>query len=322
MNPTVDPGAAYRVIADNVQRVIQGKPEVIRLAVTALFAEGHLLIEDVPGTGKTSLAISLAHSLGAQWRRIQFTPDLLPAEITGNMVFHQEAHEFQFHYGPIFTNIVLADEINRGTPKTQSALLEVMAERKVTVDGATHDAPRPFMVVATQNPIELDGTYKLPEAQLDRFLMRVSMGYPDHDAEVRVVIGNAEGVDPHRLPAVIDLGVLRQVTARVLDSRVDPMICDYAVRLAAGTRRHSAVRYGASPRGSVSLIRAARAYAWTDGRPYVTPDDVKEIAQAVLAHRIILTPDAELNGYSPAKVVTDVLADTHVPGSAGTLRRQ
>jgi MoxR-like ATPase len=321
VNPTIDPGATYRVIAENVQRVIQGKPDVIRLAVTALFAEGHLLIEDVPGTGKTSLALSLARSMGAQWRRIQFTPDLLPAEITGNMVFHQEAHEFRFHHGPIFTHIVLADEINRGTPKTQSALLEVMAERKVTVDGATHDAPRPFMVIATQNPIELDGTYQLPEAQLDRFLMRVSMGYPDHDAEVRVVVGNAQGVDPHGLPEVIDLAVLRHVIARVLDSRVDHMICDYAVRLAAGTRQHPDVRYGASPRGSVSLIRAARAYAWTDGRPFVTPDDVKDIAQAVLAHRIILTPDAELNGRTAAMVVAEVLAQTPVPGSAATLRR-
>jgi MoxR-like ATPase len=321
VNASVDPGTVYRLIADNVQQVIQGKPDVVRLAVTALFAEGHLLIEDVPGTGKTSLAVSLARSIGAQVRRIQFTPDLLPAEITGNMVFHQRDEEFRFHPGAIFTNIVLTDEINRGTPKTQSALLEVMAERRVTVDGVTHAVPRPFMVVATQNPIELDGTYPLPEAQLDRFLMRVSMGYPDHDAEVRVVLGNAAGVDPDRLGPVVDLPILRRIIAQVLDSRVDPQICDYAVRIVADTRRHSAVRYGASPRGSVALIRAARAYAWTAGRSYVTPDDVKDIARAVLAHRIILTPDAELNRHSAADVVAEVMAAIPVPGAAGTARR-
>jgi MoxR-like ATPase len=316
-----DPGSVFRDIAANVQKVILGKPEVVRLAVTALFAEGHILIEDVPGTGKTSLALCLARSVGADWRRIQFTPDLLPAEITGSMVFHQQEEEFRFHPGAIFANIVLADEINRGTPKTQSALLEVMAERKVTVDGESHPAPRPFLVVATQNPIELDGTYQLPEAQLDRFLLRVSMGYPDHDSEVRVVLGDAGGVSAALLGAVIDLATLRRVIAQVLDSRVDPWIADYAVRLAEGTRAHSAVRYGASPRGSVALIRAARAYAWTDGRPYVTPDDVKDVAEAVLAHRLILTPDAQLNNLRPVDVLTEVLAGTPAPGAVGHARR-
>ena len=320
MHTNLDPGQAYQLVAANVQRVIEGKPDIIRLAIATLFAEGHLLIEDVPGTGKTSLARSIARSIDGKWRRVQFTPDLLPAEITGSSLFHQRESEFQFHPGPIFTNLVLADEINRGTPKTQSALLEVMAERKVTVDGHTHDVPRPFMVLATQNPIELDGTYPLPEAQLDRFLIRAPMGYPDHDSEVRVVLGNAAGLDPDQLQPVVSMPDLRRVIARVLESHVDPRVCDFAVRLVSGTRHHPAVRYGASPRGSVALIRAARAYAWTHNRPYVTPDDVKDVAPFVLAHRLVLTPDAELNRRRADDVVAEVMASTPVPAATVPVR--
>jgi MoxR-like ATPase len=316
MTAPIDPTAAYRLLADNVQQVIQGKPEVVRLAIVALFAEGHLLIEDVPGLGKTSLARSIARSIDGKWSRIQFTPDLLPGDITGVMVFHQATGGFEFHPGGIFANVVLADEINRGTPKTQSALLEVMAERKVTVDAVQHSVPRPFLVVATQNPIELEGTYRLPEAQLDRFLMRITVGYPDHDAEVRVVLGDTAGVDPDRLDPVLDLAALESVIATVQQLRVDPGIVSYAVQIAAETRVHPAVRFGASPRGSVALVRAARAYAATAGRTFVTPDDVKAVAPAVIEHRLVLTPEAELARRPASAVLAEVLAGTPVPLAA------
>ena len=313
MTPT--PKAAYQLIADNVQAVVRGKPELVRLAVAALFAEGHLLIEDVPGLGKTTLARCLARSVGASWNRIQFTPDLLPGDITGVMVYHQNAERFQFHPGGIFANVVLADEINRGTPKTQSALLEVMAERRVTVDAVSQDVPRPFFVVATQNPIELEGTYRLPEAQLDRFLMRLSVGYPDHDAEMRVVMGDCAGVTPDELRPVLDLGTVQAVIAEVRKSHLAPEIVSYAVRLATASRTHPAVRYGASPRGSIALIRAAQALAATHGRDFVTPDDVKDVTHPVLGHRLVLTPDAELNQRRTADVVDELLAETPAPAA-------
>jgi MoxR-like ATPase len=312
--PGPHPGSVYRRIAENVQRVNQGKPEVVRLAVVALLAEGHLLIEDVPGLGKTSLAHCLARSVGGSWQRIQFTPDLLPGDITGVTVYHQGNGTFEFHPGAIFANVVLADEVNRGTPKTQSALLEVMAERQVTVDAVRKPVPRPFIVVATQNPIELEGTYRLPEAQLDRFLMKLSVGYPDVEAELRVVIADSAGVTPEQLEPVVELADLRAVIATIGRTYVDPHVGRYAVRLAAATREHPAARYGASPRGSIGLIRAARALAATESRAYVTPDDVKVVAHAVLDHRIVLTPDAELNRYSTAQLVREVLDATPAPG--------
>ncbi|GAB3156708.1 MoxR family ATPase [Micromonospora sonneratiae] len=311
MAPT--PGAAYQLIADNVQLVVRGKPDIVRLAVAALFAEGHLLIEDVPGVGKTTLARCIAASVGGRWHRIQFTPDLLPGDITGVTVYQQSTERFQFHPGGIFANVVLADEINRGTPKTQAALLEVMAERRVTVDSVGHDVPRPFLVVATQNPIELEGTYRLPEAQLDRFLMRLSVGYPDHDAEMRVVMGDCAGVNPDELEPVLDIADVQRVIGEVRRSRVAPEIVSYAVRLAAASRAHPAVRYGASPRGSIALIRAAQAFAATDGRNYVIPDDVKDVAHPVLCHRLVLTPDAELNQRQADQVVDELLSDTAAP---------
>ncbi|MER7274628.1 MoxR family ATPase [Dactylosporangium sp. NPDC000244] len=314
MTPT--PGAAYRLIADNVQQVVHGKPEIVRLAVAALFAEGHLLIEDVPGVGKTTLARCIAASVGGRWTRIQFTPDLLPGDITGVIVYHQSSEQFRFHPGGIFANVVLADEINRGTPKTQAALLEVMAERRVTVDSVGHEVPRPFLVVATQNPIELEGTYRLPEAQLDRFLMRLSVGYPDHDAEARIVLEDCAGVGPDDLGPVLAIDDVRQVIAAVRRSRVAPEIASYAVRLAAASREHPAVRYGASPRGSIALVRAAQALAATHDRDYVVPDDVKDVAHPVLGHRLVLTAEAELNRQQAGRVVDELLADTAVPTAA------
>jgi MoxR-like ATPase len=300
-------------ISANVQRVIRGKGELVRLVVAGLLAEGHLLIEDVPGLGKTTLARAVARSIGGRWSRIQFTPDLLPGDITGVTVYRQKDETFAFHPGAVFANVVVADEINRGTPKTQSALLEVMSERRVTVDGESHPVPRPFLVVATQNPIELEGTYRLPEAQLDRFLMRLSVGYPDRESEVAVVLGSAFGEGPDDLSAVVDPEALSKAIDEVRAQHVDPAVADYAVRLAEATRQHAAVRYGASVRGSIALVRAAQAIAAIDGRAYVTPDDIKDVAVPVLAHRLVRTAEAELNLRDPARIVAEVLATVAVP---------
>ncbi|MEU4221701.1 MoxR family ATPase [Actinoplanes sp. NPDC026623] len=300
-------------IIENVERIIRGKPRLVRFAVAALLAEGHLLIEDVPGLGKTTLARCLAHSIGGSWHRIQFTPDLLPGDITGVSVFRPGSDSFTFHPGAVFANVVVADEINRGTPKTQSALLEVMAERRVTVDAETHEVPRPFLVVATQNPIELEGTFRLPEAQLDRFLMRLSVGYPDPADEVRIVLADGAGESPEDLRPVVEAGVLRDTIERVRRLRVDDAIAEYAVRLAAATRDHPSVRFGASVRGSIALVRAARAMAALAGRDFVTPDDVKDVAVPVLAHRLVRTPEAELARRDAGTVVTELLASIPVP---------
>ncbi|MET0236939.1 MAG: MoxR family ATPase [Kibdelosporangium sp.] len=302
-----------KLISDNVQQVVRGKPELVRLAMAALLTEGHVLMEDVPGLGKTTLARCLARSVGGQWSRIQFTPDLLPGDITGVTAYHQKDERFTFHPGAVFANVVVADEINRGTPKTQSALLEVMSERHVTVDGVTHEVPRPFLVVATQNPIEMEGTYRLPEAQLDRFLMRLSVGYPDVEAEVLVIMSDCAGVTADDLSPVVDIDTLRSTIQTVRRSHLDPAVVEYAARLAGATRSHAAVRFGASPRGSIALVRTAQALAAIDGRAFVTPDDIKDVAVPVLAHRLILTADAELNQRGTTEILGEVLARTPAP---------
>jgi len=307
-------------VGSNVASVVLGKPEAVRLALTGLFAEGHLLIEDVPGVGKTTLARAIAASVRGEWRRIQFTPDLLPSDVTGVTIFNQATRQFEFHGGPVFANIVIADEINRASPKTQSALLEVMEERHVTVDGHRHAVPRPFLVVATQNPVEMDGTYRLPEAQLDRFLMRLSIGYPEESVEVEVLRGSAAGRSPDYLGAVTDtdsVAKLIRLTNRVFVA--DPLYL-YAVRLAAATREHKQVRVGVSPRGVIALSRAAQAYALIDGRAYVVPEDVKSLAESVCAHRLLLAPDAALRGRGATDVTREILGEVAVPTPEAAVR--
>ena len=300
-------------LTDAIGSVVLGKPQVVRLALTALLAEGHLLIEDVPGVGKTTLARALAATVRGAWRRIQFTPDLLPSDVTGVTIFNQASRSFEFHPGPVFANIVIADEINRASPKTQSALLEVMEERHVTVDGVRHPVPRPFLVVATQNPVEMDGTYRLPEAQLDRFLMKLSIGYPSEDVEVEVLRGAASGRSPDELEALTDTTVVAgaiQIARRIYVA--DPLY-SYAVRLAAATRKHPQVRVGVSPRGVIALTRAASAYALIDGRSFVLPEDLKTLAAPVFAHRLLLAPDAALRGVTAVDVLRGVLDSVPVP---------
>jgi MoxR-like ATPase len=297
----------------NITTVIKGKPDVIDLALVCFFAEGHLLIEDVPGVGKTQLARALAASVDATWHRVQFTPDLLPSDVTGVTIYHQATTSFQFHPGPVFGNIVLADEINRASPRTQSALLEVMEERQVTVDGVTHPVPRPFMVMATQNPIDMDGTYPLPEAQLDRFLMRTTVGYPDHHSELEILYGQG-GVSPlDRLRPVLSLGDAAAMVNAVNHVHASPDVCDYLVKIVAGTRKLAEIRLAVSPRGSVGLLRAARARALTLGRTFITPEDVKVLAVPVLAHRLVLSPDASIAGHTPTTLIDRVVAAIPVP---------
>jgi MoxR-like ATPase len=300
-------------LAANIEAIVLGKPQVVRLALTALLAEGHILLEDVPGVGKTTLARAIAASVQGQWRRIQFTPDLLPSDVTGVTIFNQGTRGFEFHPGPVFANIVIADEINRASPKTQSSLLEVMEEQKVTVDGVPHAVPRPFLVVATQNPVEMDGTYRLPEAQLDRFLMKLSVGYPTEEVEVDVLKGAALGRSPESLQSVADTEAVGQLVA--LAQRVhfaDPLLT-YAVRLAAATRRHPQVRVGVSPRGVIAVTRAARAYALAAGRAYVVPEDVKALVEPVFAHRLLLSPDAQVRGVSALDVLREAVESVAVP---------
>ena len=305
-----------RRMTANVERVIRGKREVVDLAVTCLVAEGHLLIEDVPGVGKTMLARCLAASIAGRLQRVQFTPDLLPSDITGVTVYDQGSGEFRFHPGPVFGNIVHGDEMNRASPKTQSALLEVMQERRVTVDGKAYPVPRPFMVIATQNPVDMDGTYPLPEAQLDRFLMRLTVGYPDHAAEVSLLVDENTGPEPEDLPQVTDDKEVAAVVAFAARAHVAASINDYIVRLTAATRKAPGVRLGASPRASIALLRAARARAVVAGRGYVVPEDVRGLAVPVLAHRLILTPEAESAEGTAESVLADVLAAVPVPALA------
>jgi MoxR-like ATPase len=305
----------FNAIAANVEQVIQGKPEAVELALVCMIAEGHLLIEDVPGVGKTSMAKALALSIDGSWKRVQFTPDLLPSDVAGVTVWNRGKDEFEFRPGPIFANIVLGDEINRASPKTQSALLECMEERQVTVDGTTYPLGRPFMVIATQNPIEHEGTYPLPDSQLDRFLLRVSMGYPSRQAELDILDTHATtGTLPDLRPVATSADVQRMVlTARAV--HVAPALKHYLVDLADATRRHPQVALGMSPRATLALQRAARARAAAAGRSYVIPDDVKALAEPVLAHRIAVSPDAHLAGLTSRRVVAEVLAQVPVPAA-------
>jgi MoxR-like ATPase len=299
-------------LAHHISTVVLGKPRVVRLALTALFAQGHVLLEDVPGVGKTTLARAIAATVHGQWRRIQFTPDLLPADVSGVTIFNQATRGFEFHPGPVFANIVIADEINRASPKTQSALLEVMEERTVTMDGVRHTVPRPFLVVATQNPVEMDGTYRLPEAQLDRFLMKLSVGYPDEAVEVEVLRG-AAGRSPEALEAITDTGTVAEMIRLAQRVHVADALYAYAVRLATATRNHPQVRVGVSPRGVIALTRAACAYALTESRGYVLPEDLKVLLEPVFAHRILLSPDAQLRGVLAADVLRDAVESVPVP---------
>jgi MoxR-like ATPase len=303
-------------LRDAICQIVRGKAEAVELALTCLLAEGHLLVEDVPGTGKTTLARALAAALGASWNRVQFTPDLMPSDVTGVTVFDQRAQQFQFHAGPIFAHVVLADEINRASPKTQSALLEVMEERHVTVDGTTHPVPQPFLVVATQNPVDMDGTYPLPEAQLDRFLMRIKLGYPDHAAEVEVLQGRERTRRLGEMPPVMPIAGVDSLIRQAEKVFVAPSVYSYVVNIAAATRTMPEVRLGASPRGSLALLRASQVRAASQGRNYLRPDDVKALAEPVLAHRILLTQDALMRGRSAADVVAAAVAATPVPQTA------
>lgn len=303
-------------LAATVGSVVLGKNEVVRLALTALFAEGHVLVEDVPGVGKTTLARAIAASVRGKWRRVQFTPDLLPSDVSGVTIFNQGNREFEFHPGPVFANIVIADEVNRASPKTQSALLEVMEERYVTVDGVRHPVPRPFLVVATQNPVEMDGTYRLPEAQLDRFLMKLSVGYPDESVEVEVARGGTAGRSPDYLQAVTNTDAVSRLIRYAQRVHVAESLYVYAVRIAAASRGHSQVRVGVSPRGVIAVIRAACAYALADARDYVLPEDVKALVEPVFAHRLLLSPDAQLRGVTAAEVLAEIVGSVPVPQPA------
>ncbi|BCB83121.1 MoxR-like ATPase [Phytohabitans suffuscus] len=299
-------------LADNIGAVVLGKPQVVRLALTALFAQGHVLLEDVPGVGKTTLARAMAATIHGQWRRIQFTPDLLPADVSGVTIFNQATRGFEFHPGPVFANVVIADEINRASPKTQSALLEVMEERTVTVDGTRHPVPRPFLVVATQNPVEMDGTYRLPEAQLDRFLVKLSVGYPSEAVEIEVLRG-ATMRSPEALEAIADTAMIGQMIAMAQRVHIADPLYAYAVRLASATRNHPQVRVGVSPRGVIALTRAACAYALIEGRGFVLPEDIKTLLEPVFAHRVLLTSDAQLRGVTAADVLNDAIEQVPVP---------
>jgi MoxR-like ATPase len=313
VDPSVDVAAEGARIAASVGRVVQGKDPVVRLSLVVLLAEGHLLIEDVPGVGKTTLAKALAASLDASVRRIQFTPDLLPSDVTGVAVYDQETREFEFKPGAVFANLVVADEINRASPKTQSALLECMEERQVTVDGVSYELARPFMVMATQNPLEMEGTYPLPEAQRDRFTARVSMGYPDPAAELAMLDDRATADPLAGLRPVADAALVRSLVAAVGRLHVSEAVRRYVVALVEATRRSPDLRLGASPRAGLQLLRAARASAALDGRDHVLPDDVQALAVPVLAHRLLLGSDATVGRRSAEQVVASLLASVAVP---------
>ncbi len=300
-------------IVDNVGQALLGKEDVVRLALTTMLAEGHLLLEDAPGTGKTALARALAATVQGTHSRIQFTPDLLPSDITGVTIFDQKSREWEFHAGPVFASVVLADEINRASPKTQSALLEVMEESTVTVDGDRHETGRPFMVIATQNPIEQAGTYRLPEAQLDRFLVKTTIGYPDRGALTRILADSATPDRSKSLNTVITAPAVAQMADLAAGNHVEDSVLDYIGALVEATRESPDTRLGVSTRGAIAMTRVARVWAASRGRPYVLPDDIKELAEVVWAHRLVMDPDAEFSGATARGVITRALEETPAP---------
>ena len=300
-------------IRENVQKVIVGKDDVINLALVGVLCEGHLLLEDVPGIGKTTLAKALADSLGCSFKRIQFTPDLLPSDVTGINWFNQKNQEFEFRAGPVMTQVVLADEINRATPRTQSALLEAMQERQVTIDGVTHLLPRPFLVMATQNPVELEGTFPLPEAQVDRFLIRIVVGYPSQDEENSILERFRSTSQISQVEPVTNPDEIIQMQADRMNIRVEDSVRDYIVRIARATREHKDIQLGASPRASLALYHSAQALAGIHGREFVLPDDIKFIAPYVLTHRLMVSPQAQLRGRQAHQLVEDIVESVSVP---------
>lgn len=306
----MDLKALTQSIKNNIAKVIVGKSESVDLLMVALICEGHVLIEDVPGVGKTMLARSLATSLGGMFKRLQCTPDLLPNDITGVSIFNQANQDFQFRPGPLFVNILLADEINRATPRTQSALLEAMGERQVTVDGITYQLPKPFMVLATQNPIEYEGTFPLPEAQLDRFMLKVDIGYPSHEEESEILLKLQRQHPIDTLEPVMTPEEILRLTPQVWEINVDKTVRDYIIRIVESTRNHPEIRLGGSPRASLSLFKSCQAFAALNNRDHVLPDDVKYLAKPVLSHRLLLQPESELRGNTPESLIKRILENT------------
>ena len=316
MTITADSKTLSNELIENVGKVIVGKSDVVELVLVALFSNGHVLIEDVPGVGKTMLVRSIATSTGCDYRRMQFTPDLLPSDVTGASVFNQKTGNFEFRPGPIMAQIVLADEINRATPKTQSALLEAMGEQQVTVEGTTRPLPSPFMVLATQNPIEYEGTFPLPEAQLDRFFMRISLGYPNSEQEV-AIMDDREHIDPiNQLAAVCTPDDIVKLQKEADDIYIDALVKKYIVDLADATRQHPEAALGVSPRASINMMKGGKAFAMLQERDYVVPDDIKTLATPMLAHRVLLTPSARMREVTQETVIADALRQVPVPGAS------